>query len=79
MRKLHHGSDPTGSTVYKDVAVGFFTTIVNLKRAPPRVGFVVFKSSDGCRRLTWGPIRVGRSPPIAGRMARKRKHHEIGT
>src|SRR6478735_10972542 len=43
-----------GSTVYKDVAVGFFTTIVNLKRAPPRVALLSLSQVIGRRRLTRG-------------------------
>ena len=55
-----------GSTVYKDVAVGFFTTIVNLKRAPPRVALLSLSQVIGRRRPdSWGSIGVGRSPPIA--------------
>src|ERR1700720_1438566 len=63
-----------GSTVYKEVAVGFFTTIVNLKRAPPRVALLSLSQVIGRRRLTRG----GRSAsadhhqsPI--RMARKKE------
>src|SRR3984893_2924576 len=62
-----------GSTVYKDVTVGFFTTIVNLKRAPPRVAALFLSQVIG-RRLTRG----GRSAsadhhPIASTTGTKKR------
>ena len=69
-----------GSTVYKDVAVGFFTTIVNLKRAPPRVALLSLRQVIGRRRPLVGVDR--RRPITTNRQYewhKKRKHHEIST
>src|ERR1019366_6109919 len=52
-----------GSTVYKDVTAGFFTTIVNLKAGSTSCRCVVFKSSDRPPPDSWRSIGVGRSPP----------------
>jgi hypothetical protein len=53
-----------GSTEYKDVAAGFFTTTVNLKAGSHLVSLCCSKSSDRPPPPdSWGSIGVGRSPP----------------
>ena len=68
-----------GSTVYKDVAVGFFTTIVNLKSGLRLVSLRCSSQVIGRRRLnSWGSISVGRSPPQSPvRVARKKEATEL--
>jgi hypothetical protein len=63
-----------GSTGYKDVAVGFFTTIVNLKAGSASCRCVVLKSSDRPPPPdSWGRSASADHHPIASTTGTKKR------